>query len=145
MVEKPRKRPRVRIKKSEPLPNRGSKNIYPRMVTREIPQIIWEPVYGVITDNGNYLFYRRAVRSRNVFWTARSRPAKKDGLYYMPDVFHKIMGWVYISHSGELKRLPKPVWGSAKSYVLPRVRMVDDTTIDFAINELQKAAKNQML
>lgn len=143
MVEKPRKRPRIRINKPVEIQKRPTKNIYPRMVTREAAQIIWEPVHGVITDNGNYLFYRRAIRSRNVFWTARTKPAKKGGLYYMPNVFHKIIGWVYVTHSGELKRLLKPVWGNAKSYPLPRVRTIDDRTIDFAINELQMAAKRE--
>jgi len=139
MVNKPK---RPRIKSSKPIvKTEKPKTIYPRMVTKEIPMIVWEPVHGVITDNGNYLFYRRAIRSRNVFWTARIRPAKKDGLYYMPDVFHKIMGWVYVTKERKLVRVMKPIWGDAKSYSLPRVRSIDDVTIDFAIQQLINASK----
>ncbi len=140
MVEQPRKRPRLTKPSAKPIDRSKPKTIYPRMITRDIPKIVWEPVHGVITDNGNFVFYRRAIRSRNVFWTVRTKPAKKDGLYYMPDVFHKIMGWVYLTKESRLARDPKPMWGDAKSYPLPRVRTVDDTTVNFAISELKRAA-----
>lgn len=133
---KPKKAPRF-----VPRPNK-QKSLYPRMITRHEPKIVWSPIFGVITDNGNYVFYRRAVWSRNVFWTARMKPIKKNGLFYMPPVFHKIQGWVYLTKTKELIWIPKPVWGDAKSFKLYRTKQINNKTIEFAISELKNRASH---
>jgi len=107
---------------------------------KEKPMFVWTPIQGVQTSNGNYLFFRKSVKSRNVFWynTKKVRPTS-DGLYYMPPKFHMTMAWVYVPSENKLLPVKDPVWGDAKTYALPQVRIIDEASIGYAIEQLHNA------
>lgn len=105
---------------------------------KEKPIFVWSPVYGVITDNGNYLFFRRATSSKNIFWYSNRKVRKqKDGTFYMPPKFHKMMAWLYVPSEDKFFKLEKPVWGDAKAYPI-KLKFINEETIGQAIHELHK-------
>lgn len=116
----------------------GKRQIYPGKKVLETPRLIWSPVYGTITENGNYLFFRRAVESKNVFWKAKTKPKMRKSGYYMPKVFHKIMGWVFIPKLNAFYSVRKPVWGDQCVYEIG-TRIINEETISDAMQELNQA------
>ena len=117
------------------------KRIFPRTSLREEPKLVWSSIYGVKTDNGNYLFFRKAQWSRNLFWYNKKKPVEKNGQYYMPPRFHKIMGWVYLAKEQRLAIPQKVVWGNAQTFQLKETRLLNEKTVKLAIDELERLIK----